>query len=402
MAEYATRRLNKLFGRFRERVEKLSESVTSSKLDDEDLIDDVIQRIDMPGDEAAKVTTGGRPSAEDGEERYKKLMKRLEWQLSKSGIRVEEVVRAFPGEIQAVLLYKSYEKFKERESNLLREKFIEMGWKNIQPNLWLLPPDKTPGGPVGTGELKVWLRRKLAKPFGREFDYVFPVVAVIDLKKVAADKKGIRKMPVARTIYDVLEPGEVVPASHLYKVMKLRGFGVRDIILSGNIPFLASAFATPDELLAIQENEETIGNKLRSLTGSQSMGLQDLANLGPDLIAGAFGDTVAHAKDLAQRLIVEAQFWMRQLGGTVPSPGPVSVTAPVPRAAPPQEEAELVQKSEQWGEPEAEAQAEPEGEPLIGEESWLEPGEKPEAEDETKLEAEPNEEAPPNPRAERA
>ncbi len=333
MATEATKRFNDLFGKVRARFEKISDSVTLPK-DDDDLIDAVIQRIDIDSEATAKSPAPGTPAPEDKEEKYDRLMKRLAWQVGKSGIGVDEVVRSFPGAIQAVLLYKSYEKFKGGESNLVREKFIEMGWKNIQPNLWVLPPNKTPAGSVNQEELKIWARRKLTKPFGKDLDYVFPLIAVIDLKRVTADKKGTRKMPVARTIYNVLEPGEVVPSSHIYSVMKSRGFGVRDIILSGNIPFLASAFATTDDLLAIQENEEAIGAKLRSLTGSQSMGLQDLANLGADLVADSFGTSVAHPKDLAQRLIIEAQFWMRHLGGTVPSPGPAGTTAPSPGQAP--------------------------------------------------------------------
>lgn len=371
MASEATKRFNELFGKVRARFEKISESVALPK-DDDDLIDAVIQRIDIDSEAHAQASAAKPLAAEDKEKKYDRLMKRLAWQLGKSGIIVEEVVRTFPGEIQAVLLYKSYEKFRGGDSNLMREKFIEMGWKNIQPNVWVLPPNKTPAGSVNQEELKIWARRKLTKPFGKDLDYVFPFIIAIDLKKVTADKKGTRKMPVARTIYNVLEPSEVVPSSHLYSVMKSRGFGVKDIILAGDIPFLASAFATPDVLLAIQENEDAIGGKLRSLTGSQSMGLQDIANLGADLIADAFGAAVAHPKDLAQRLIIEAQFWMRHLGGTVPSSGPVEVTTPSQSQAPalsretpdPSAQSELAEEPEAKPEPQSESDSWSDSEPI--------------------------------------
>lgn len=373
MAGEATKRFGKFLGKFKDRFEKL-ESVISPGSDEMDLILAVNQRIDVEGEQARAVEAGGAME-EDEEEVYEKLMRRLRWHLSKSGISAEEVIRTFPGDVQVVLLYRSYDKFKGEESNLLREKFIEMGWKNVQPNLWVLPPNKTPGGQVSSGDLKVWVRRKLAKPFGRDFDYVFPVVAVVDMKKVTADKKGIRKMPTARTIYNVLEPDEVVPASHLYSVMKSRGLGVRDIILSGSIPFLASAFATPEELTAIQENEEAISASLRQMTGSRAINLQDIANLGADLVADAFGSTVLHGKDLAQRLIVEAQFWMRLLGGSVPAPGPAPST-PLTRPQPTEEKAETVLETEQWGKPKEEVAKEEEPEPLASQESWFEPGKK--------------------------
>jgi len=311
----ASNRVNEFLERVRSRFEKLRESVGAANVED-DLVHTIIQRIDVDGE--APVGAEWPATTEDREEMYRRLLKRLEWQVKKSGIGVEEAVRAFPGEVRAVLLYKSYERFKSGDSNLLRERLIEMGWKNIQPNLWILPPNKTPTALAGQEDLKIWLRRELARPLGKEFDYSFPIVALVDIRKVTADKKGIRKMPVARTIFNVLEANEVVPARHIYETMKARGMGVREIITSGDITFLTSAFASPEELAAIQENETEIGAKLRSATGSQLMGLVDIANLAPEIIADALGSNVAHPSDMAQRLIVEAQFWMRYLGGTVP------------------------------------------------------------------------------------
>ncbi len=374
MAGDPTKGFGKFFGKVRDRFEKLSESVAASNGNDSDLILTVIQRIDVEGEPAPRTELGSKAESKEEDEVYQKLMRRLHWQLSRSGITADDAIRTFPGEVQAVLLYRSYDKFRGVESNLLRERFIEMGWKNIQSNLWVLPPNKTPGGTVNSQDLKVWVRKKLAKPFGKDFDYVFPVVAVIDMKKTTADKKGIRKMPTARTIYNVLEPDEVVPASHLYSVMKARGLGVRDIILSGDIPFLASAFATQDELMAIQENEDAIVASLKQMTGSQSVNLQDIANLGADLLADAFGSTVVHGKDLAQRLIVEAQFWMRYLGGTVPAPGPMPSTAAMGLH---QEEKNLehAQPEEHWGGSVEEEEKE-EAEPMTSHDSWFEPGEK--------------------------
>jgi len=380
MAGDPSKGFGKFFGRVKDRFERLSESVAAANGDDSDLILSVVQRIDVEGELALGGGVESQLESKQEGDMYQKLMRRLQWQLSKSGITPEEAISSYPGEVQAVLLYRSYDKFRESETNLLREKFIEMGWRNIQPNLWVLPPNKTPGGSINSQDLKVWVRKKLAKPCGRDFDYVFPVVAVIDMKKTTADKRGIRKMPTARTIYNVLEPDEVVPPSHLYSVMKSRGFGLRDIILSGDIPFLASAFATQDELMAIQENEEAIVASLKQMTGSQSVNLQDLANLGADLVADAFGSTVVHGKDLAQRLIVEAQYWMRYLGGTVPAPGPM----PSAPAMGPRNEREVLlpaRPEEHWG-GSAEEKEEEEAESLSPQDSWFEPGEKSGEEDE--------------------
>ncbi|MDG6898497.1 MAG: hypothetical protein JRN24_02035, partial [Nitrososphaerota archaeon] len=90
------------------------------------------------------------------------------------------------------------------------------------------------------------------------------------------------------------------------------------IILRGDLSFLTSAFAQDDEVASIREHEQEISSRLVRATGSSKIALEDLANLGPDVIASAFEGVVPHPKDLAQRLIVEAQYWMRFLGGAVP------------------------------------------------------------------------------------
>jgi hypothetical protein len=312
----SNRRFTDIFGRVRARFEKIGETVTQNGNED-DLIHAVIQRIDVDG-EVVQASEQEPATEADWEDVFRRLLRRLEWQIAKSGIGAEEIVRTYPGEVWAVVLLKSYERYKGKASDKLRTKFIETGLKNVQPGLWVLPPNKTPQGLASQDELRMWVRKEFAKPFGKEFDYVFPLVAVVDLKKVIAERKGIRKDPAARTIYNVLEVNEVVPPSHLYATLKTRGFGVKEVILRGDISFLTSAFAQDEEVTAIREHEDEIGTRLKKATGSSKMALEDLANLGPDVVAAAFEGFVSHPKDLAQRLIVEAQYWMRFLGGSVP------------------------------------------------------------------------------------
>jgi hypothetical protein len=322
----ANRRISDIFDRVRAPFKKLGETVGQAGINDDDLIHAVIQRIDVEGE--TSLPEGQTQGGYDREDMYKRLLRRLDWHVRKSGIGAEELVRTYPGEVQAVLLHKSYERFKNGNSDMLRGKFIEIGLKNVQPGVWVLPPNKVPAGLSTQDELRMWVRREFAKPFGKDFDYVFSFVAVVDLKKVIAERKGIRKMPVARTIYNVLEVDEVVPPSHLYASLKARGMGVRDIILKGDIPFLTSAFAEDEDVAAIQEHESEITTRLRKGTGSKSVALDDIANLGPDVVGAALEGVVAHPKDLAQRLIVEAQYWMRFLGGTAPGLSYLSGPAP--------------------------------------------------------------------------
>lgn len=310
----AVKRITDFFGRVRAPLSKFS-SLPSSSRDDE-LITTVIQRIEVEGeDDPAAATPGG------SEQIYRRLMRRLEWQLKNSGITVEELVRTNPKEVKSILLFKSYEasKKKRKLEVTFRERLIETGFKSIQPGVWILPPNRTPPGLDNQDELKVWFRQQLVKPVPKALDYVFPFVALVDLKKVVSERRGIRKMPTARTLFGVLSVDEVASPSHVYATMKARGYGVREVILSGDLAFLSSAFADGEDLDGVRVNELEIGGKLRHATGASTINLEDIANLGPETIAKAMTGCVAHPKDYAQRLIVEAQYWMRVLGGSVPS-----------------------------------------------------------------------------------
>ncbi|MCL4355487.1 MAG: hypothetical protein JRM79_01445 [Nitrososphaerota archaeon] len=282
---------------------------------DEDLILAVISRIEVAGEDLSVPAT-----FEDSDAVYKKLMVRLDWQLKNSGLTPEELIRSYPYEVRSLLLLKSYEKTKKKnDSTVFKDRLIEMGFKAVQPGVWVLPPTRTPQGLESQDAMRLWFRQNLAKKVTKSVDYVFPFIASVDLKKVISERRGIRKMPMARTLFAALSLEEVAPPSHLYAAMKAKGRSVKEIILTGDIPLLSSAFADEKELEAIKTNELEIGVRLRGATGLGAVNLEDLANLGPETLAKALEGFVPHPKDFGQRLIVEAQHWMRHLGGTVPT-----------------------------------------------------------------------------------
>ncbi len=306
----AVKRITGLFDRVKAPLSRIS---GDSSPKDIDLILAVIQRIEVEGEDHAA------PDFVEGEQGYRRLMRRLDWQLKSSGITVEELIRTYPREVKALLVFKSYEKSKrKKESTTFREVFIGLGFKPIQPGVWILPPTKTPAGLDSQEALKVWFRQQMTRRVNRAVDYVFPFIALVDLKNVVSERRGIRKMPTARTLFGVLSAEEVVPHSHLYGTMKSRGMSVKEIILSGNLPLLSSAFAEKEDQDNVQEKELEIGRRLRYATGAAKINLEDIANLGTETVSKALDGVVAHPKDFAQRLIVEAQYWMRLLGGTVP------------------------------------------------------------------------------------
>ena len=309
----AGKRISGFFGRIRAPLGRFP-SLQSGPKEDE-LIATVIHRIEVEGEEQADA------AAPDGSEQtYRRLMRRLEWTLRNSGITVEELIRTNPTEVKSILLFKSFEgtKMMRKLRYTFRERLTDMGFKAVQPGLWVLPPSRTPQGLDSQEALKVWFRQQVAKPVSKAVDFVFPFIASVDLKSVVSERRGIRKMPTAKTLFGALSVEEVSSPSHVYSTMKSRGYGVKDVILSGDIAFLSSAFADGEDLDGIRVNQLEIGQKLRNATGASAIDLEDMANIGQEAIATVLTGYVAHPGDFAQRLVVEAQYWMRVIGGSAP------------------------------------------------------------------------------------
>jgi hypothetical protein len=304
--------LSGIFGKFVAPFKKISGSGNRTE---EELVLAVVQRIELEGEEHYAVG-----AMKDKELLYRRFLRRMDWQVKKAGITVEELVRTFPTNVNAVVAFKSYEGTKGKgESSSIREKMSDAGFKPVQPGVWVLPPTKTPPGLAAQEELRIWFKQQVTKGIPKKVDYVFPFLAFVDLKQVVAERRGVRKMPTAKTVYTVLTTEDVVPSSHLYGVMKERGVSARDIILSGDLSFLCSAFAQREDIQSLQENEAEVAKRLTQATGARVFNLEEIANLGPDSISTALQGIVKHPKDLARRLIIEAQFWMRFLGGNVPA-----------------------------------------------------------------------------------
>ena len=193
----AVKRITGFFDRVKAPLSKISGSASTK---DEELILAVIQRIEVDGEDATVPAT-----FEDRDAVYRRLMLRLDWQLKNSGLTPEELLRSYPYEAKSLLIFKSYEKTKKKkDSAIFKDRLTEKGFKPIQPGVWVLPPTRTPPGLDSQDALRLWFRQNLAKQVPKTIDYVFPFIASVDLKKMISERRGIRKMPTARTLFGAL------------------------------------------------------------------------------------------------------------------------------------------------------------------------------------------------------
>jgi hypothetical protein len=97
--------------------------------------------------------------------------------------------------------------------------------------------------------------------------------------------------------------------------MKKKNLGIVDVIVSGDLVFLASAFCDEATLVALDGSYDELMQRMKPSTTTGEVSLESIANFDPAVLSRLLRNMVSHPKDTAQRSIVEAQFWMRFLSG---------------------------------------------------------------------------------------
>lgn len=297
------------------RVRRRVEPLMKTKKRDEDLIRAVVERIPVEG-EAVNRHSRELSKEDEYEELCRRLVTRLKDQIKAANITTEEVLRSYNGPVNCIMLLKFVEKYKtKREGTPLRDRIIAGGWRYLQGGVWVLPPVKTPRTLANQDDLKLWVYQNLIKPSGKDLQYVFPFVSIVDLKKTIGDKKRVLKKPMSNTIFNIMEVEEIVPSSAIYEYMKTKNLSIEQIIESGDITFLAKPFADEGTMPVLLENKEKITRRLQKIMEANDTSLHYIASLDAREFADALQGIIPHPADFAQRVIIEARYWEALLHG---------------------------------------------------------------------------------------
>lgn len=301
-----------LFDRFVKPFKRKVDPLIGRKNEDE-VIAAVIERIPMQG-EAVVPPEADRETKR--EEDFRRLVRRLEHQFQASGVTTDEMVRHFDRPLNAILVLRHVERYKKKPSSEIRDRLADLGFSLLQSNVWVLPPSRTPKDLNTQEDLKVWVRGKLTKSLRKDYQYVMPVIAVIDLRKAIAERHRVVRQPEGRTIFSVIDKLDLLPPSYVYSYMRKRGFSLEDFIRSGDLVFLASAFADPETLESLKQSYAYATSRIQKLMNTEGISLSYIADLHEKELGGALEGIVKHPVDVARRLTIEAQYWERFLDGS--------------------------------------------------------------------------------------
>ena len=91
---------------------------------------------------------------------------------------------------------------------------------------------------------------------------------------------------------------------------------MEEFIRSGDLVFLASAFADPETMESLKQNYAYTTSRIQKLMNTDGITLSYIADLHEKELGSALEGIVKHPVDVARRLSVEAKYWERLLSGT--------------------------------------------------------------------------------------
>ncbi|MBI3115790.1 MAG: hypothetical protein HYZ12_00455 [Thaumarchaeota archaeon] len=302
--------MSKFLDRFTESLWK------KQKLSEEEMLHTFLERVSLTNEEAtaARNATDEERRREEG---FRIYIRRVKTVMKDALITDEDIIKSYPEPLKAILLMRFLEKQGEKRSVRLAEKINEAGLKFVQNDVWILPPSKTPQDLVTDQDLKQWVYENLTKTLYKKVQFVFPFIAIIDMRKVIAPRRGILRKYTGNTVFNVMELDEMVPPSYVYYYLKERSLGIEDVVRRGDLLFLASALNDQLAVADIKEKRRQIVQRLFESLNKGSLSLEDISNIAEGALTKILEGLVQHPDGVAQRLIIESKYWERFLNSQV-------------------------------------------------------------------------------------
>jgi len=286
------------------------------KLSEEEMLHAYLERVSVSPEEGTALRNAVDEQRRR-EEGFRIYIRRMKMTMKDALITEEDIIKSYPEPLKAILLMRFLEKQGEKNSVKLAEKINEAGLKFVQNDVWILPPSRTPQDLVSDQDLKQWVYENLTKTVYKKLQYVFPFIAIIDMRKVIAPRRGILRKYTGNTVFNVMELDEMVPPSYVYYYLKERNLGIEEVVRRGDMLFLASCINDPLAVSDLTEKRKQVVQRLFEATNKGSLSLEAIANLDEISLTKVFEGLVQHPDGVAHRLITESKYWERFLNSQV-------------------------------------------------------------------------------------
>jgi len=281
---------------------------------EEKIVEKIIERVPAWMEEKLRTAEKELVKSRKREEKLKRVLLKLKSSIKTAGISVDEIIKEYDKPIKAILLFKFRERCKEKrkDSKPLRSRLIQLGFKHLQSGVYILPPIRVPEEINTQEDLRRWVHQNIVSPINGNLEYVFPFVALIDLRKTFSEKKAPKKA-WGRTIFSVLEIDEILPPEAIYSFLRKRHITIEDLIKLGDIVFLASSSCDEQTLSKLEASKDEIMSKLKKILNKDKIKLIEIAEMDTEKLSQVLRGVVKDEERVAKAIKREAIFWKKFL-----------------------------------------------------------------------------------------
>lgn len=283
-------------------INRILDRIFPKKNDNQALINTLLDKIEK----LHKEQSDSNENFQKEKERRALERTRILESLKRSGISVEKLIRRYDKPLSAIIISYASQKQKNKSgyyenSTFLRAELEKFNSKYLGGTDVMIPPANVPPWIKNYSDLKKWLEDEILK--GRYCKIKF--LALIDLRKQVFWGTYLpydQKKPMHFTL------GEVLNVDDIFKEIDINKIALSQVILEGDIAWLASSTLIGDDLKEIFQNQQKIENSL----GNPSLRMISKDDMVSKIIK-VLPTSIQKRDEVAKAIVEEAKFWEARL-----------------------------------------------------------------------------------------
>ncbi len=241
---------------------------------------------------------------------YKRFLDKINHTLQEKNISKEELLKKVSSKLKAIILYKSYEEGNQLNKLIRDNVYPELGAVNIASGLTIIPPDKI-NQKLSEKRILEWFKNQVESKVPENYDYNFPIIAVVDLTKITAYKRLKPFRRINRTYLDKIRIEDLISLRELESYLyQEKNISSKEVIEIASVGFLIdSDLITTEEYERIKKDNSKIISEIHNLVGVDQLKTTQFANLEDATLNAVLSKYVSNINEVILSIKNNAQFW---------------------------------------------------------------------------------------------
>jgi hypothetical protein len=243
-------------------------------------------------------------------EEYKKFLDKINYTLQEKNISKEELIKKVSSKLKAIILYKSYEEGPQTDKKIRDFVYPHLGVTNISSGMSIIPPNRL-NQRLTDKQLLDWFKKEVEKNIPQEYDYNFPIVAVLDLTKITAYKRLKPYRRFNRTYLDKIRIEDLVSMRELESYLyREKNISSKEIIETPSIIFLIdNDLISTEDYENLKKQNEKIITEIKELIGVDNLETTQFANMTDENLNQILGKYIENPENITENIKKNSAFW---------------------------------------------------------------------------------------------